>query len=545
MYCNLPLILFVICFTALSPETENSDSEPVESDESLHGEGWRNGDLQEAQFPNRPNPTEPDEVKCPLEYFSYYFDDELISIIVEETNLYTSQKTGKSLNVTPDEIRAFIGIMIFMGIIHLPAMTDYWAESTFIPQVAEVMPRRRFQNIRSNIHFHNNEIEGDDRLLKIRPLLDHLRKKCQSLEMEYDLSVDERMERYKGTRAGNMRQYMPDKPSAKWGFKIFVLAGASGLTYDFIPYCGQQTFDAEPLTDGERKLGVGAMAVIALCKCISNPEHCTVTFDNYYTGIPLITYLKSEMKLHSLGTIRRNRIPECPLKEAKDLMKEGRGSYESFVNKNAVSIVQWADNKAVILASSCVGVEPSGRIKRYCKVAKAKIDVPCPKAVIFYNKTMGGVDLADEYMALYKVPTRARRWYFPLFGYSLELALTNAYLTYKRECAMLGIPQEFPTSKDFRLAISRSLTACMQRTKGRPSLDRSLSRKKIHRPMVARPVDALRTDGMHHYPTPCKKNRCRYCPSGFSRMSCTKCNAVLCIRPERNCFIQFHCVPHL
>ncbi|KAK3907910.1 Chimeric ERCC6-PGBD3 protein [Frankliniella fusca] len=450
------------------PLQDNSYSES--SDDSIPGQGWREGDLQQIIFLNEPKFSTPAEEITPTDYFKQYFDDKILDCIVEETNIYTTQKTGKSLDVSKEEILAFFGILIFMGVSRLPALTDYWASSTRIPQVADVMSRKRFQDIHANIHFHNNEEEGEDRLLKIRPLLNHIRKKCQNVEQECHLR---------------------------------------------------------------------ATAVVSLCKCIRDPVNSTVTFDNYYTGIPLIQYLRDKMQLHSLGTIKRNRLLQCPLTDGKNLQARGRGSYESQVNKNAVVVVQWADNKAVCLASSYVGVEPAATIKRYCKDQKAKADVPCPQAVLQYNKSMGGVDLGDMLMALYAIPTKARRWYFPLMGYCLEVAITNSWLAYKRDCVLLGTHQELKSSKDFRLHVSDGLRASLLRGRGRPSLDNSLQKKVIKSPWVPRPSDPLRTDEANHWPVKCTKGRCRYC-SNTVRIKCTKCDTRLCITQDRNCFLQFH-----
>lgn len=532
------LTFFLAPALDLDPDTLNEDEDEEDSEE---GEGWRRGDLEPTVIPDGPEFTVPDEEKSPLEYFLHYFDDEILDLIMAETNRYSAQKSGKSINITKEEIKSFFGVWIYMGVCSLPARSDYWAGTTKVPQVAETMTRNRFKSIFANMHFHDNESESEDRLIKVRPLLNHMRHKCQVLEQEKELSIDERMQRYKGTFAGSIRQYMPDKPSAKWGFKLFVLAGRSGITYDFIPYCGINTFADENLSREEEKMGVGASAVISLCKCIQNPSNSTLTFDNWYTGIPLVTYLRNNMQIYSLGTIKRNRIPECPLTIAKTFEKEKRGTYETFVNKNAVIVMQWNDNKCVTLAGTLVGAEPVSTIKRYCKEAKCKMDVPCPQGVLTYNKTMGGVDLSDMFMALYAVPTRARRWYISLVGYTVELALTNSWLSYKRDCDLLGQKLKVPDSKHFRLEVSLGLMASAQRSKGRPSLDKSLSKKKIVRPMVPRPASELKCDGLNHWPEMCSnKNRCRYCKNGYSRVKCTKCNLMLCLNSERNCFVQFH-----
>lgn len=221
-------------------------------------------------------------VEEPLEYFEYYFDENILQHILSETNLYSVQQTSEFLEVNMRELKAFIGIFIYMGICSLPSIVDYWAQATRVNQVAEVMTRTRFQKIRSHIHFNDNlSVQPDepDRFLKIRPLLDHMQMKTEGLEQENELSVDECMVGYKGKFAGKLRQYLPDKPSHRWGFKIFVLDGKSGMNYSFIPYQGDQTFFQEDLSREEIASGVGASAVISLAKRIKdqlNAKSCLI-----------------------------------------------------------------------------------------------------------------------------------------------------------------------------------------------------------------------------------------------------------------------------
>ena len=73
----------------------------------------------------------------------------------------------------------------------------------------------------------------------------------------------EMMVPYKGTRAGNLRQYIRSKPH-KWGFKLFTRAGVSGIVYDFIAYAGKTTFRPDDFTDAEMKLGQGAQLELEL-----------------------------------------------------------------------------------------------------------------------------------------------------------------------------------------------------------------------------------------------------------------------------------------
>lgn len=61
-----------------------------------------------------------------IEYFLMFFSPDLFHLIVENTNLYAVQQTGKLVNVSEQDINDFISILIIMGIIDLPAYTDYW-----------------------------------------------------------------------------------------------------------------------------------------------------------------------------------------------------------------------------------------------------------------------------------------------------------------------------------------------------------------------------------------------------------------------------------
>ena len=52
----------------------------------------------------------------------------------------------------------------------------------------------------------------------------------------------------------------------------------------------------------------------------------------------------------------------------------------------------------------------------------------------FYNKWMNGVDMADQLMWYYRLNTkqhRYRKWWWPIWLWALNLAITNAYIMYK------------------------------------------------------------------------------------------------------------------
>lgn len=65
-------------------------------------------------------------------------------MIVSESNLYSTQITGKSINLSKEDIKDFIAINILMGIVDMPAYTDYWSEGFRYDRIANIMPLKNF-----------------------------------------------------------------------------------------------------------------------------------------------------------------------------------------------------------------------------------------------------------------------------------------------------------------------------------------------------------------------------------------------------------------
>ena len=92
----------------------------------------------------------PDDVGTwtPLSYLKMFWKHELNVLLAEQTNIYSVQKTGNSLNTTAEEIEQLIGIQMYMSIINFPNFRMYWANETRHPIVADIMSRNRYQKLR-------------------------------------------------------------------------------------------------------------------------------------------------------------------------------------------------------------------------------------------------------------------------------------------------------------------------------------------------------------------------------------------------------------
>lgn len=148
--------------------------------------------------------------------------------------LYSTQKNpNKPYSVSIVELKRYVDIFLYALVLHVPNVRDYWRDKLGFPLIFESMSQNRFEQIRQFLHFNNNEtllrkdLASHDRLHKIRPLVDYLNAKFNSIPCRRDLSLDEQL---CSTKARNyLIQYLPMKPH-KWGYKFYVLTPKDFLT---------------------------------------------------------------------------------------------------------------------------------------------------------------------------------------------------------------------------------------------------------------------------------------------------------------------------
>lgn len=495
------------------------------------------------------------DLESPYEFFSYLFTDDIFEKIVEQSNLYAIQKDpSKPLNITKNEIKHFLGVNLYMSLVHLPNCRAYWSEDLGFEKIKETMTVNRYEKIRRYLHFNDNEKHlprenpDYDRLHKLRPLIDCLNKNfCKDIPIEQFLSVDEQICSTKARH--HLKQYLPNKPH-KWGFKFFVLCGVSGYAYNFEMYSGQENAEKDRLIN-ELDLGASANVVVRLTRIVPKNLNYRIYFDNYYTSIPLLVYL-AKQGIHSLGTVRRNRVPNCKFPDEKSMRNEDRGkSFEMVASCDGVDIsgVVWKDNKTVTLLSTFAGESPIETVQRYDRKQKKTVNINCPFVIREYNRHMGGVDLLDSNLGRVKILRRSKKWYFRVFYHLLDLTVANSWILYKRVHQQKGIAGKCLTQAKFRSILAATLCSIGQTKiaakRGRPStedVEQKLQLKKKRGPAVVIPVKEVRTDGTNHWPVWLEKQmRCKFpdC-KGYSQVMCEKCGASLCFNKKKNCFKDFH-----
>ena len=75
--------------------------------------------------------------------------------------------------------------------------------------------------------------------------------------------------------------------------------------------------------------GWGGSVVIDLVAALQEEEGRSyhLTFDNLFTSLKLVDVL-TEKNIACTGTIRANRLGDCPVREVTEMKKTARGSYD-------------------------------------------------------------------------------------------------------------------------------------------------------------------------------------------------------------------------
>ncbi|TKS66087.1 PiggyBac transposable element-derived protein 2 [Collichthys lucidus] len=161
---------------------------------------------------------------------------------------------------------------------------------------------------------------------------------------------------------------------------------------------------------------------------------------------------------------------------------------------------------------------------------------------------MGGVDLLDSLIALYRTKVRSKKWYHRLVFHFLDMVIPTTWLLYRRDCEGSGMGKK----EEMKLYTFKSYVAeglcksgkSLEKKRGRHSLSiaGAYEEKRKRGPTAPIPVPDVRLDQTAHWLIMTgDKGRCRVpqC-SGTPKAMCRKCNVHLCFTPDRNCFLKFH-----
>ncbi|XP_073666588.1 piggyBac transposable element-derived protein 1 isoform X2 [Tursiops truncatus] len=404
------------------PETQPAPKRPKVS--SVPEKNWTKRDIK----PNFPSWSALDsgllnlksEKLNPVELFELFFDDETFNLIVSETNNYASQK-NVNLEVTVQEMRCVLGVLLLSGLVRRPKRGMYWEMSDADQNlVRDSIRRDRFELIFSYLHFaDNSHLDQNDKFTKLRPLIKQMNKNfLLYAPLEEYYCFDKTM-----CECFDSDQFLNGKP-IRIGYKVWCGTTAQGYLVWFEPYQEESTVMAGKDLD----LGLGGNLVMNFADVLLERGHYPyhLCFDSFFTSVKLMSALKKK-GVRATGTIRENRTEKCPLMSAEHMKKMQKGYFDFRVEENdEIILCHWHGDGIISLCSNAVGIEPVNEI---CCFADDK-EIPQisqPSIVKLYDECREGVAKMEQIISKYRVRIRGKKWYSVLVSYMIDVAMSNAW----------------------------------------------------------------------------------------------------------------------
>lgn len=462
--------------------------------------------------------------QTPTGLFELFLDDDVIELLVQNSMSYAGLRGNHQFQTTPEEMRVFLAILLISGYSRVPRRRLYWSNDEDVQNdaIQSAMTRDRFDEFMRYIHVSDNvDLDPDDKMAKVRPLLSILNDRflCY-FPKQQNLSIDESMIPYYGRHGA--KQFIRGKP-IRFGFKIWALTTPLGYVVQFEPYQGKRGQQAS----NQKDLGMGGAVVTDLLSELQKEDAYHVTFDNLFTSLKLVDKLSS-LGVACTGTIRANRVENCPLKALNVMKKTARGTYDHAYDANKeLIVVRWNDNSIVSVASNKYGIQPLQHAARWSRKDGERVRVEQPFLIHHYNQTMGGVDRLDQNVDKYRIGIRSKKWWWAIFAYCIDVCVQQAWHLYRGTTGAREQPLDL---LGVRRAIVQVYLARGRRNvspgrpRGRPA---SLSK---------RCPDDVRLDRIDHMITTNNtQRRCVFCGMKTKR-ACAKCNVAL----HDRCFRPFH-----
>ncbi|KAH8038357.1 hypothetical protein HPB51_001140 [Rhipicephalus microplus] len=164
--------------TSINRKRASQDSmEPdvkADATEEEIGEEW--GESEPSILVGSPKLWDPEFTKeavpRAVDFFALYFDEEVIEMILEQTNHAGAQRsTTKWAVLTADELRAYFGLLLLMSVSPRHHFYHYWSRNLlfYSEEIAKVMSFKRFQYIMNSLRVNDHSKEkkkGEDENVK-------------------------------------------------------------------------------------------------------------------------------------------------------------------------------------------------------------------------------------------------------------------------------------------------------------------------------------------------------------------------------------------
>ncbi|KAG5881805.1 hypothetical protein JTB14_004104 [Gonioctena quinquepunctata] len=159
-------------------QNTNSDAdriEPLPKEKQMEFT-WISGDLQsrstEFHFPDYSEFSN----RTPVVIFEMFWGDDVVEYLVQETRKYALFKNATHPNITAEELKCALAILILSGYDVKPVRRYYWDSKPHMgnEMIKKSMRKNRFEQMMQFLHVaDNNNPDMNDEGWKIRPLMDN------------------------------------------------------------------------------------------------------------------------------------------------------------------------------------------------------------------------------------------------------------------------------------------------------------------------------------------------------------------------------------
>lgn len=367
----------------------------------------------------------------PEDIYKMFVTDEMIDIMVSETNAYAQKyiqinqqnmkrnsRMTKWSDTSSQEMRTFLAVLMAMGLCRVPNLNLYWSRNKLYRNefISSVMTRDRFLLLLKCWHVSDVSNEDQtDKLYKIRNMFTKITENFRRIANpgKY-VVIDETMIPWRG-RLG-FRQYIKNK-SHRYGVKLYKLCTPEGYTSELEVYTGKK--------NQKKELEHSKKVVLRLMTNLTEMGRIVIV-DNYYTSLGLAEDLLSQ-KTFLCGTL--NKIRKYLPKQVTSY-KLQKGEIIGKMNKKGVKVMKWMDKRNVLMLTTCKDHDDNlidtGKKKRGTDECIKK-----PGCVLLYNKTKKGIDFSDQMSSYYTTLKRGIKWWRKVV---MELifgtALINAWIVF-------------------------------------------------------------------------------------------------------------------
>ncbi|XP_077397618.1 uncharacterized protein LOC144033417 isoform X3 [Festucalex cinctus] len=498
-----------------SEEAEDAEMGSVgEADDTGKEEGWRSknkkitwsGTNERSKHDNPPPIPSPGptgyaiaRISSPVAAFDLVFPEDVIRHVVQMTNLNGARTVKGWTELTVQELRAYLGLLILAGMYRSKneATLSLWGKELGRPTFKQTMSQGRFGQINRSLLF-------DDKLR--RPQRHHAEKLSPIIELwtkwnhvlpklfnpGRELCLDEHKVAFKGRCS--FKSYLSAK-SARYGIRVWTLCDAE------TSYALTLEVDTGKPLGGAHTLNVGMGVALRLC---DQYEGHTLNTGRFFTSFPLAEELKKK-KIALVGTPGKNKreLPPALLRLAT---RQPLSSLFAFSRHlTLVSYVPKQGKNVLVLSTKHHQPDvPEGKHNK-------------PQIILDYNKCKGAVEHLQQECGAYSCRQRALRWPMCLFYHMLDISAFNAFVLFT---------QVEPTWNQQKLFRRRLFLEEVAKALILPEMER---RKRI-REGWAEYAAMSALNGLVAPEKPRRKRRqCRYCTKKLQAShSCVKCSAAIC-----------------